>query len=119
MEKKLVFNTLKKLTEYVDMEKIKDQKFAEKMFLKADIFASIAFIKEFYHYSKLSNIQYIELENDSFELDYTLEDIDDEESVILAYTLNKKRVTSISKIFENADPIEAEISKKYGIKFVN
>lgn len=119
MDKRILFNTLKKFAESIDMTKTVCNKTVEKIFLNADIFASVAFVKEHFRYSRLNKIHYIELGNESFELDYTLEDLEDEETVILAFTLNKKRVPSISDLFDNATAIENEISKKYEVSFVN
>lgn len=119
MKDHLAMNTLKKFVENVDFVRTEAQKKVEKLFVKTEVFASLTFIKEFYHFASLKNIEVIKHENGEIEIDYTLDNIEDEESFILAFIIEKNIVNSISKIFDNAIEFENKISDEFGIKFIN
>lgn len=119
MKEQLAINTLKKFVDNVDFVRTDSQKTVEKLFVKTEVFASLTFIKEFYHFASLKNIEVIKHDNGEIEIDYTLDNIEDEESFILAFIIDKNRVSSVSKIFDNAIEFENKISDKFGIKFIN
>lgn len=119
MKEKLAMNTLKKFCDNVDFVRTNNQKITEKLFVKTEVFASLVFIKEFYHYTALKNIEAIKHENGEIEIDYTIDHVEDEDTFILAFIIKKNRVSSVSKIFDNAIEFENKLSDEFGIEFVS
>lgn len=116
MTKQKLEKDFRNFVKSIDHARIKANKSSEKIYVKTELFQAIKFTKEFFHYDILKTIIATPIEDEQIELNYVLDNIIDEDSVILAFII-KDKVSSIVGIFDNALEIERKITQEYGLTF--
>ena len=116
--RKTVQSVYEKLAEYcsnIDVEntgKTKD----EHVYLKEFSTNDFNFIKNHFHYDVLKNIKAFKSKENQIQLEYTLYNPYDKETLIMTF-INNNNVLSIQSLFDNAKNMEKEISEKFNICF--
>ena len=90
----------------------------DKLVIKKEIYKTLSYIKENYHFEILKSITAVDLNDMGVELIYHLYNLEDEENLQVSVIVNNE-AESISSIFDSAVADEKEIYDLFGIKFIN
>ena len=89
----------------------------DKLVIKKEIYKTLSYIKENYHFEILKSITAVDLNDMGVELIYHLYNLEDEENFQVSVIVNNE-AESISSIFDSAVADEKEIYDLFGIKFI-
>lgn len=89
----------------------------DKIIIKKDIFKTVEYVKNKYHFDILKEICAVDRQEEGIELNYRMYSTENEEDLILVI-LVKDEAESVSKIFDSAIADEKEIYDMFGIKFI-
>lgn len=89
----------------------------DKIIYKSDPFETLEFIKDTYQFEILKDIQITPLENNKLEVNYVIDNIEDEETGEFVFVI-ENTLPSMVKLFDNAGSMEKKISEQFGIKIL-